>query len=42
LEEWWRVTGKAPVGVKWADTNKSDKENPEYRCRLAAKEVKKD
>ncbi len=24
------------------DTNKGDKEKPEYRCRLEAKEIKKD
>ena len=33
LEECWRVTGRGPVGVKWVDTNKGDKERPEYRCR---------
>ncbi len=26
----------------WVDTNKGDSENLEYRCRLVAKEVKKD
>ena len=35
-------TGKAPIGVKWVDTNKGDKERPEFRCRLVAKEIKKD
>ncbi len=33
---------KAPVEVKWVDTNKGDKEKPEHRCRLVAKEIKKD
>ena len=42
IEECWRETGKAPVGVNWVDTNKGDKEKPEYRCRLVAKEIKKD
>ncbi len=32
-------TGKGPIGV---DTNKGDKHNPENRCRLVAKEIKKD
>ncbi len=30
------------MGVKWVDANKGDKESPEYRCRLVAKEIKKD
>ena len=30
------------MGVKWVDANKRDKEKPEYRCRLVAKEVKRD
>ena len=42
IEECWRETGRAPIGVKWVDTNKGDKERPEYRCRLVAKEIKKD
>ncbi len=42
IEECWKNTGRAPVGVKWVDTNKGDEENPEYRRRLAAKENKKD
>ncbi len=42
IEECWKETGKALVGVNWADTNKGDKEKPEYRCRLVAKEIKKD
>ena len=36
MEECWKV------GVKWVDTNKGDKEKPEYRCRLVAKEIKRD
>ena len=28
--------------MKWVDANKGDKEKPEYRCRLVAKEIKKD
>ena len=26
----------------WVDANKGDKENPEYRRRLVAKEIKRD
>ncbi len=42
LEEHWRVTGKALVGVKWVDANKGDMEKPEYRCTLVARESDKD
>ncbi len=42
IEECWKEAGKAPVGVKWVDANKDDKEKLEYRCRLVAKEIKKD
>ncbi len=41
-EECWTVTGKAIAGVKWVDANEGDKEKPEYRCRLVAKEIEKD
>ncbi len=41
VEECWRVAGKARAGVKWVDANEGDKEKPEYRCRLAAKEINK-
>ncbi len=42
LEECWRVTGKAPVGVRWVGTNMGGKGKPEYRYRLVAKEIKRD
>ncbi len=38
IEECWKNTGKAFAGVRWV----GDKENPEYRRRLVAKEIKKD
>ncbi len=41
VEECWRETGKGPVGVEWVDTNKSDEEKPEYRCRFVAKEIQR-
>ena len=31
-----------PIGVRWVDVNKGDKDNPEYRSRLVAKEIKRD
>ncbi len=42
LEEHWRVAVKAPVGEKWVDANKGEKEKPEYRCRLVPKGIKKE
>ena len=33
--------GKAPITVKWIDVNKGDDENPNYRSRLVAREVRK-
>ena len=35
-------TGKEPIPVRWIDINKGDEENPEYRSRLVAKEIKRD
>ena len=42
IEECIRVTGKKPIGSRWVDINKGDENNPEYRSRLVAKEIKKD
>ncbi len=28
--------------MRWVDVNKGGKEKPEYRCRMVAKEIKKD
>ncbi len=42
IEECWDETGKGPAGVKWVDANNRDEEKPEYRCRIVAKEIKKD
>ena len=41
-KECWEKTGKAPIGVRWIDINKGDADNPEYRSRLVAKEIKRD
>ncbi len=35
-------TGKGPIGVRWVDVNKGDKQNPEYRSRLVAKEIRRE
>ena len=40
IEECLRVTGKKPMRIRWADTNKGDELNPEYRSRIVAKDLK--
>ena len=35
-------TGQMPITVRWLDVNKGDEENPEYRSRLVAQEIKRD
>jgi hypothetical protein len=42
IKQCWDETGKGPIGVRWIDINKGDADNPEYRSRLVAKEIKKD
>ena len=42
IEKCIRKTGKKPLGSRWVDIKKGDDENPEYRSRLVAKEIKKD
>ena len=42
LNECWRTTGSAPIGVKWVDVNKGDSQHPNYRSRLVAMEFKRD
>ena len=32
---------KAPITVKWVDVNKGDSENPNYRSRFVAREIRK-
>ena len=34
-------TGKAPISVRWVDTNKGDDDAPNIRCRLVAREIRK-
>ena len=38
--EAYEKTGRSPIRVKWVDVNKGDEENPEYRSRLVAAELK--
>ena len=39
-EECWKMTGKAPVTVKWVDTSKGSDSEPFERCRIAARDFK--
>ena len=41
IEDSYYFTGKGPIGTKWVDVNKGDDEEPEYRCRFVAKEIKR-
>ena len=41
LEDAYHFTGKGPIGTMWIDVNKGDDLEPEYRCRLVAKEIKR-
>ena len=34
-------TGKAPISVRWIDTNKGDDDAPNYRSRLVAREIRR-
>ena len=42
LGECWKETGRQPIGKRWVDINKGDEDNPEYRGRLVAHEIKVD
>jgi len=40
IAECYRVTGKAPIRVRWVDVNKGDHKDPNYRSRLVVTELK--
>ena len=40
-QEAYQRMGKAPISVKWIDVNKGDDENPKYRSRLVAREIRR-
>ena len=40
VEEWRRKTGKAPISVRCADTNKGTQLVPDVRSRLVARDFK--
>ncbi|MDP7318828.1 MAG: hypothetical protein QGH12_11695, partial [SAR324 cluster bacterium] len=41
IAEAFRRCGKSPISVRWIDVNKGDGENPNYRSRLVAREIRK-
>ena len=40
ISECRRLTGKAPVTVRWADVNKGDDVNPNVRSRRVARQIR--
>ena len=42
IQECWEKLGKAPVTVKWVDTNKGTPEDMMIRSRLVARDFKGD
>ena len=34
-------TGRPAISVRWIDTNKGDDDNPNYRSRLVAREIRR-
>ena len=42
ISECWEKLGKAPVSMRWVDTNKGDEDADEWevRCRLMARDFK--
>jgi hypothetical protein len=40
IKEAWRLTGRPPISVRWVEVNKGDDNNPKYRSRLVAREIR--
>ena len=40
LSEAFAKTGRRPISVRWVDVNKLDEQNPRYRSRLVARQLK--
>ena len=40
IQEAWKLTGRPPISVRWVEVNKGDDENPKYRSRLVAREIR--
>ena len=41
LQECWDVTHRAPISLRWVDTNKGDDEFENYRSRIVVRELKR-
>ena len=41
ISKCYDVTGKEPLGIRWAEVNIRDSDNPEYRSRLVAREIRR-
>ena len=39
LQQCWGVTGKAPLGGRWVDSNKGDRTAHDIRSRWVAKDI---
>ena len=39
ISERKRITARQPIIVRWVDSNKGDKESPNYRSRIVAREI---
>ena len=40
INEARRIMGRAPISVRWVETNKGDDENPNISSRLVAREIR--
>ena len=40
MQEAWKLTGRPPISVRWVEVNKGDDDNPNYRSRLVAREIR--
>ena len=40
IKEAWKKTGRPPISVRWEEVNKGDDDNPNYRSRLVAREIR--
>ena len=40
IAECRRLTGRAPISIRWVCTNKGDHEKPTVRCRLVTRQIR--
>ena len=40
VQEAWKLTGRPPISVRWVEVNTGDDDNPSYRNRLVAREIR--